>query len=161
MSDRLPPIDERRKILQNFLNQKAQDIRIEDAPKEKAGPSLIVQANADGSLKPAPLPSVESDLSFRAFPDQTFCKFTELKERPGFLALCLNTAAPETPDVLHQIALVKNRGVAELLCNAVNCLMQIQITQQQALASAQEEANDIACDIAPVGITTITPPETP
>lgn len=153
-------VDERRRILKQFLDKKVVDIRIENPPAdaaadtpsqspETAGPSRIIQANADGSLKPTPPPPDDPDrINFRAFPDGTFAKFTEIPQRPGFYAICLNTAKQGDPDVLNQVSIVKKRAVADLLCDGVNALMQVRIVQQQMQAAAQEEANETACELA-------------
>jgi len=144
-----PSTEERRAILQNFLNQKAADIRIDDAPqkiREQREPSRIVQANADGSLKPVE-PPPDNEINFRSYPDGTFCKFTEIKDKPGFIAICLNTSPAGEPDILKQVGIVKSRAVADMLCDGLNCMMQMRVMEQQVRASAQEEANETACDI--------------
>lgn len=152
MSEDIQPTtsaDQRRAILKDFLSQKTPDIRIEDQPQEnikQSEPSLIVQANADGSLKPEPPPQGD-EVQFRAYPDGTFCKFSEIKDRAGFIAICLNTSKPGQPDVLHQVGIVKSRAVADLLCDGLNCMMQVKVMERQARVAAHEEANDLACDV--------------
>lgn len=145
--------EQRRAVLRDFLTKHKPEVVIHNAPpaQEKvkinpepqaAPPSRIVQANADGSLKPEPEPTHDT-INFRAYPDGTFCKFTEIKDRPGFLAICLNTSPAGEPDVLQQVGIVKSRAVADMLCDGVNLMMQLKISQQQ-LAEQEQQAADVA-----------------
>lgn len=129
--------DQRRAVLREFLNQKTHEVHIEGSPPiQSAESARIVGANADGTLKHTP---AADEINFRIYPDGTFCKFTEVKDRPGFLAICLNTAKPEDPDVLQQVGIVKSRAVADLLCDGFNCLMQLKMAEQQQQMATQVE----------------------
>lgn len=138
--DPTPAEEQRRAILKDFLSKKTHEVHIDEA-----APSLILQANADGSLKPTPPPAGDQ-IQFRAYPDGTFCKFTEVANKPGFLAICLNTSNAGERDVLHQVGIVKSRAVADLLCDGVTCMMQLKVAERQARAEVHEEANELACD---------------
>jgi len=158
--------DERRRVLKEFLSKKAMEIHVEDSaptaqnPKE---PSRIVQVNADGSIKPTVQPESEN-ITFRAFPDGSFCKFTGIPQKPGYLAICLNTAAPGQADVLHQVGIVKQRAVADLICESINFYTHWRTVEEKAKEEALDEANETVVDIARLdddGATPTPEPETP
>jgi hypothetical protein len=142
--------DERRRVLKEFLSKKAMEIHIEDSaptPEKPKEPSRIVQVNADGSVKPTVQPESEN-ITFRAFPDGSFCKFTGIPQKPGYLAICLNTAAPGQADILHQVGIVKQRAVADLICESINFYTHWRSVEEKAKEEALEEVNETAVDIA-------------
>lgn len=104
-----------------------------------------VRNDAPPAIIEAPKPA---QLTFRAYADGTFAKFCLIKEKPGWYALCLNTAPEGEPDVRHQVAAVCDYAISNMLCEGVNLLIGLQLRlriEQEALKKtpAAEQTVDV------------------
>lgn len=114
-------------------------------PVRNDAPPAILNAPAAEAPKPS--------LTFRAYQDGTFAKFTTIKDKPGWYALCLNTSAEGQKDILHEVAAVCDFAIANMLCEGTNLLIGLQLRlriEQEALKKtpAAEQTIDVPGTVA-------------
>jgi hypothetical protein len=115
--------------------------------KEEIKPAVIIQANADGSLKDPPKPPPEAVTLF-PFPDGTVIKYQPRKPAVADQQTVVNFRG----DVL---AIAKDINTAEMICDGVNVLF-ASLTKKQELeneitAKAMACAQPIEGTVAPAG----------
>lgn len=89
-------------------------------------PNQIIEANADGSVKPVP-----QTLVLTPFPDGTCLKMVKREFNPPVghdQHILVNVMG-------DQLAITKNQAIAHLICDAVNMLFAAQVKHQEEAAA--------------------------